>query len=75
LGIRGETFEDKDGGVLSDVSSRVNSFTISANIGSGPLKLIPELRFDSADEDIFMEGEGDYTDSFAQFLVAAVFSF
>lgn len=75
LGIRGETFEDKDGGVLSDISSRVNSFTLSANIGSGPLKLIPELRFDTADEDLFVDGEGDPTDSFAQFLVAAVFAF
>jgi len=74
LGVRGETYKDEDGGILSDVSSRVNAFTISANIGSGPLKLIPEIRFDKADEDIFMDGD-DPTDSFAQFLVAAVFAF
>ncbi len=74
LGVRGETYNDEDGGILSDVSSRVNAFTISANIGSGPLKLIPEIRFDKANEDIFEDGE-DLTDSFAQFLVAAVFSF
>ncbi len=76
LGIRGETFEDEDGGVLNDdFGSKVTSFTISANVGSGPLKLIPELRFDSANEDLFMDADGDPTDSFAQFLVACVFSF
>ena len=74
LGFRGETYKDEDGGILGDVSSRVNAFTFSANIGSGPLKLIPEIRFDVADEDIFMDGD-DPTDSFAQFLVAAVFAF
>jgi hypothetical protein len=47
---------------------------VSANIGSGPLKLIPEIRFDVADEDIFTDGD-ELTDSFAQFLVAAVFAF
>ena len=76
LGARFENFDDQDGGVLSDdFASKVNSFTVSANIGSGPLKLIPEIRFDSADENLFTDGEGDATDSFAQFLVAAVFSF
>ena len=74
LGFRGESYKDEDGGILSDVSSRVNAFTVSANIGSGPLKLIPEIRVDVADEDIFLDGD-DPTDSFAQFLVAAVFSF
>ena len=74
LGVRGESYKDEDGGILSDVSSRVNAFTVSANIGSGPLKLIPEIRFDKANEDIFMDGD-DPTDFFAQFLVAAVFAF
>jgi hypothetical protein len=74
LGVRGESYKDEDGGILGDVSSRVNAFTVSANIGSGPLKLIPEIRFDVADEDIFTDGD-ELTDSFAQFLVAAVFAF
>jgi len=74
LGFRGETYQDEDGGILGDVSSRVNAFTISGNIGSGPLTLIPEIRVDVADEDIFLDGD-DPTDSFAQFLVAAVFAF
>ena len=75
LGLRGETYKDEDGGILTEVSSRVNAFTLSANIGSGPLKLIPEIRFDTGDEDLFVDGDGDPTDSFTQFLVAAVFSF
>ncbi len=76
LGFRGETFEDEDGGVLSEsVASKVTSFTLSGNIGSGPLKLIPEIRVDTADEDLFMDADGDPTDSFAQFILAAVFSF
>ncbi len=76
LGVRGESFKDEDGGVLAEnVESRVTSFTLSANIGSGPLKLIPEFRVDNADEDLFIDSNGLPTDSFAQFLVAAVFSF
>ena len=74
LGFRGETYKDEDGGILGDMPSRVNAFTLSANVGSGPLKLIPEIRVDVSDEKIFMDGETP-VDSFAQFLVAAVFAF
>jgi hypothetical protein len=74
LGFRGETYQDEDGGILGEMKSRTNAYTISANIGSGPLKLIPEIRFDKSNEKIFMDGETP-VDSFAQFLVAAVFAF
>ncbi len=75
LGLRGETYKDEDGGILTEVTSRVNAFTLSANIGSGPLKLIPEIRVDTGDEDLFLDSNENTTDTFAQFLVAAVFSF
>jgi hypothetical protein len=74
LGFRGETYQDEDGGILGEMKSRTNSYTVSANIGSGPLKLIPEIRFDKSNEKIFMDGDTP-VDSFAQFIVAAVFAF
>lgn len=75
LGIRGETFTDDGLGILVDEKSNVTAFTVSANIGSGPLKLIPEFRIDSAEEEVFFDGDGAATKSAAQFLVAAVFGF
>lgn len=75
LGVRGETFTDDGLGILVDEKSNVNAFTLSANIGKGPLKLIPEFRIDSAEKEIFLDSDGAATKSAAQFLVAAVFGF
>ncbi|MBT28726.1 MAG: hypothetical protein CMO01_03615 [Thalassobius sp.] len=75
LGLRGESFTDDNLGILSEGKAKVTAFTISGNIGSGPLKLIPELRLDSADQEIFLDADDAPTKSAVQFLVAAVFGF
>jgi len=75
LGVRGESFTDDGLGILTEGKSSVTSFTVSANIGKGPLKLIPEFRIDSAENEIFSDSDGALTKSAAQFLVAAVFGF
>jgi hypothetical protein len=76
IGFRGEHFIDSNGEVLqTGMESSVNAFTLSANIGSGPLKLIPEIRADFASSDIFVNGKNDPTSMATQFLVAAVYAF
>lgn len=76
LGFRGETFtDDKLDILVGDEKSSVNAFTLSANIGSGPLKLIPELRLDTAEKDIFVDGDGAATKTAVQAAIAAIYSF
>lgn len=54
----------------------VNAITISANLkGGGALTLIPELRFDSASGDFFLDSDGAASSTASQFLVAAVYAF
>ena len=79
LGLRGELFSEKTAndifaGNYSDAAS-VFSLTLSGNIKSGPLTFIPELRFDSGSEDIYLDSDGIATASAAQFLLAAIYSF
>ncbi len=76
LGFRGETFtDDKLGILMGDEKSSVNAFTISGNINAGPLRIIPELRLDAAEKEIFLDGSDDATKTATQFLLAAVYSF
>jgi len=77
LGLRYEYFEDDAGSVFSvpDTNTAVNAFTLSANIGSGPLVLIPEFRVDLASEDIFQDSDQNPTDIAGQVVVAAYYAF
>jgi hypothetical protein len=76
LGFRGETFtDDKLGILMAEEKSSVNAFTLSANVTSGPLRFIPELRLDAAQQDIFSASGGDASKTAVQLLVAAVYSF
>ena len=84
LGLRAEYFSDKDGTIFglpdpNDVGSylqtNVTAITLSANIGSGPLTFIPELRFDIASEDAFENSEGNPTKNAGQLLLAAYYAF
>ena len=70
VGLRYENFAPE-----ADGAPAINSFTISGNWVSGNLTIIPEFRFDSADQDLFADSDNLPTDSFAEFLVAAVYSF
>lgn len=78
LTARGELFNDKnqlkmfasapDGG-------SVFATTLSANFKTGGFIFIPEVRFESAGEEIFMDKDGGSKKSYASFLIAAIYSF
>ena len=69
LGLRAESFKSK----TTDTS--VSAFTLSANLKSGGLTFIPEIRLDSASEDSFYASNGNPTKSASQFAVAMVYGF
>jgi hypothetical protein len=83
LGLRGEYFAAKTGtaataqtytGVIPGAS--VTEFTLTANIKSGPLTFIPEVRLDnSSKNNQFLDSNGKPSTSAGQFLVAAVYAF
>jgi len=84
LGLRGEYFTDMEGSVfgVSDpnapgqlLSTPVTALTLSANIGSGAIKLIPEIRLDMAGEQIFENSNAMPTANTGQFLLAAYYTF
>ncbi len=72
LGVRGEYFgfhaEDVD-------DDTVFAATLSANYKIDDLTIIPEIRLDSWDSDVYFDNDLDPTKSLASFLVAAVYSF
>ncbi|MFT5618557.1 MAG: hypothetical protein ACI85I_001792 [Arenicella sp.] len=76
LGFRGEHFtDDKLGILVSGEKTNINAFTLSANIKSGPLTFIPEIRLDSAEGNIFVDESDKPTDMATQVLFAAIFAF
>ena len=77
LGFRGEHFTDDQGSIfgVTDTDTSVDSFTLSGNIGSGPLMLIPEFRVDLSSEDIFLDGDDMPTGTAGQFILAAYYAF
>ncbi|MCF4102546.1 porin [Gillisia sp. M10.2A] len=82
LGTRAEYFKEFNGGAGalgvydSDGDAGVFAVTLSGNIVLGDLMLIPEVRLDSADQDIFTNTDIDGTqESLASLLLAAVYKF
>ncbi|MCF8715084.1 porin [Joostella atrarenae] len=80
IGLRGEYFKEFDGGVgvfglAPDSDADVFEFTLTGNYKISDLTIKPELRIDSASEDIFLNNDDEATGSLASFLVAAVYSF
>jgi hypothetical protein len=76
LGLRGETFETKAVGAIA--KHTVTDFTATANIKSGPLTFIPEIRFDSFGNktySAFTDSKGVATTGASQFSLAAVYAF
>ncbi|WP_296682897.1 outer membrane beta-barrel protein [Flavobacterium sp.] len=69
LGLRAESFKSK----TTDTS--VSAFTLSANLKSGGLTFIPEIRLDSASEEDFYTSNGNPTKSASQFALAMVYGF
>ncbi len=83
LGIRPEYFSEFGefgaiGGFDAEGDASVFAVTLSGNAKVGPLTFIPEVRLDSASEDVFLDdfdGTPSYTGSLGSFLLAAVYSF
>ena len=84
LGIRGEYFTDKTGGILGleqPDSENTTAFqtTLSANVALGPLTLIPEVRVDALSYDGFLtdaaQTNPEMSGSLASFVLAAVYAF
>ena len=73
LGARAEYFKFKDVG--EEEGNSISSLTLTGNIKSGSLTIIPEIRFDSNDSSPFMNNSMNATKSASQFLIAAVYSF
>ena len=78
IGLRYEYFSASAAtGILGGVADgNVSAVTLSGNIkGGSGLTLIPELRFDTSNQNIFLDRNGAVTGSATQFLLAAVFAF
>jgi hypothetical protein len=85
LGLRGEYFAAKKGSISTDIvptgfsgvapGESVTEFTLTANIKSGPLTFMPEVRLDNASKQQFFDSKFAPTKTASQFLVAAVYAF
>jgi hypothetical protein len=80
LGLRGEYFTAKKGTAASAYTGiapgeSVTAITATANIKSGALTFIPELRLDNASKSIFADSNLKATSSATQFSIAAVYAF
>lgn len=76
LGLRAENFKAKKSSDYAGVGNgSVTAVTLSANVKSGSLTLIPEIRLDSASQEKFMQSNGNPTKSASQFTVAMVYGF
>jgi len=86
LGLRGEYFTGKQADDVTTDAPSVAAFTLSGNYKVGPLTFIPEVRFDSGNDNFLFAAEGFDEDlglpvvntddnSVASFILAAVYSF
>jgi hypothetical protein len=74
LGLRGELFTQK--GVAESPAKDIASVTISGNLKSGGLTLIPEVRFDNDSQSSFLKRDGlTPTKNTSQFALALVYAF
>jgi len=72
IGARYEFFNDKNT-VWDFAETNATDFTISANYSIGNLTLIPEIRLDTNDENVFLDSDGAATDGLASFVLAMTF--
>ena len=80
IGLRYEYFklkEYKDGDGMTFDSQSINAFTLTANLKSGPLTIIPEVRLDGGNDEFFFKNSAgtEMSKSASQFLIAAVYAF
>lgn len=78
LTLRGELFSDKNQLKMFAAAPDGGSIfatTLSANLKAGGFIFIPELRFENASENVFVDKDGAGKKSAASFTVAAIYSF
>ncbi|MEH6681013.1 MAG: porin [Sediminicola sp.] len=82
IGLRGEYFAATEGfgnvaGIGADADGDANVFavTLTGNATIGNLMIKPELRLDTASEDVFMNSDLEFNGSLASFVLAAVYAF
>ncbi len=80
IGLRGEYFAETGnfgaiGGTDADGDASVIAVTLTGSATIGNLMIKPELRLDSASEDVFLNGDLEPEGSLASFILAAVYSF
>ncbi|UKT62483.1 porin [Pedobacter mucosus] len=73
LGLRGEYFKTKDVGVIE--GKQYTGVTLTANIKSGGLTFIPEVRLDHSGDKPFLNKSGLSAPNAGQFSLAAVYAF
>lgn len=71
--LRGEYFDDGDGAL--GINNKILALTLSNNIRVGNLSIIPELRYENADESMFEKNNGNPSKNSFTGLVAAIYHF
>ena len=74
IGARYEFFNDKNT-VWEFAETNASDFTLSANYSIGNLTIIPEIRIDTNDENVFLDADGEATDGLASFVLAFTYGF
>jgi len=74
IGARYEFFNDKNT-VWDFAETNASDFTLSANYSIGNLTIIPEVRIDTNDENVFLDSDGAATDGLASFVLAFTYGF
>ncbi len=80
LGLRGEYFKVTNGyigpfGLDDEGDGNVIDLTLSGNIKTGALTIIPEVRVDMTSEDSFLTKDNEVKDMIPSFTLAAVYKF
>lgn len=73
IGLRGEYFKYKDVGAVT--GAKYTGLTLTANIKSGGLTFIPEVRLDHSGDKPFLNKSGASAPNAGQFSFAAVYAF
>jgi putative OmpL-like beta-barrel porin-2 len=75
LTLRGEYFDNKKGVLGALPSGNIFETTLSANFKINGLTIIPELRLDNADTEVFINRSGESQKSTLSGLIAAIYKF
>ncbi len=82
IGLRGEYFTETNLGAIGEVTDpgfdgkqNVFAVTLTGSATIGGLIIKPELRLDSASEDVFVKSDGTPVGGLSSFLLAAIYSF